>query len=167
MSQRRLNTKDLIEKIEKIAKSRIASEPVVSLDQFREAAKKLDPKTLLVIEDDESMRAVIQRIFEPEGYVLKMAADATELNLVLNDDPVDLILIDVGLPWINGFELAQLLKEHRDLKSIPLVFVSGTATEEDIKRAFSLGADDFIKKPFDVDKLRKTVRTLLKLNEPG
>lgn len=162
---KRTNTKDLVDQIEKMTKSRIASQPVVSLDQFREADKKLNPRTLLIIEDDESMRAALQRIFQPEGYILKIAADATELAKVLDDSPIDLILLDVGLPWVNGFELAQLLKTHRDLKSIPLVFVSGNATEEDMKKAFALGADDFIKKPFDVEKLRKTVQTLLKLND--
>lgn len=162
---KRLDTKSLVDQIEKMTKSRIASQPVVSLDQFRVADKKLNPKTLLIIEDDESMRAALKRIFEPEGYAVKMAADATELAKVLDDSPIDLILLDVGLPWVNGFELAQLLKEHRDLKSIPLVFVSGNASDEDVKKAFAIGADDFIKKPFDIEKLRKTVQTLLKLND--
>ncbi|MNT83258.1 KDP operon transcriptional regulatory protein KdpE [compost metagenome] len=58
-----------------------------------------------------------------------------------------------------------MLKDHKDLKKIPLVFVSGKATEEDMKKAFDIGADDYIKKPFDVDKLKKTVHTLLKLAE--
>lgn len=163
--KKRIHTKDLVEKIEKITKARIAEQPVVSLDHFREAKRKMDPKVLLVIEDDETMRAALQRIFEPEGYILRMAADATELSTVLDDQAVDLVLLDVGLPWINGFELGQMLKEHRDLKSIPLVFVSGQSKDEDLKKAFEIGADDYIKKPFDVEKLRKTVRTLLKLNE--
>ncbi|MBX2988440.1 MAG: response regulator [Bdellovibrionaceae bacterium] len=161
---KRINTRDLVSKIEKMTKARIASQEVVPLSQFREAKKKLEVKTLLIIEDDESMRAALQRIFEPEGYQLKIAADATELSKVFDDTPIDLILLDIGLPWVNGFELAQLLKEHKDLKGIPLVFVSGSASEEDVKQAFSLGADDFVKKPFDVDKLRKTVSTLLKLH---
>ncbi|MEK2689735.1 response regulator [Bdellovibrio sp. GT3] len=164
MKDKRINTKDLVNKIEKITKARIASQDVVDLDQFREAKKKLDPKIILVIEDDETMRSAMKRILESEGYVTKLAADATELSTVLDDHPVDLILLDVGLPWVNGFELAQLLKEHKDLKKIPLVFVSGKASEEDMKKAFELGADDYIKKPFDVDKLKKTVETLLKLN---
>lgn len=162
---KKINTKDLVSKIEKMTKARIASEPVVSLDQFREAKKKLDPKVILIIEDDETMRFALKRIFEPEGYVLKMAADGTELSTVLDGDAVDLILMDIGLPWVNGFELAQLLKEHRDLKSIPLIFVSGRSSEEDIKKAFEIGADDFIKKPFDIDKIKKAVSTLLKINQ--
>jgi len=165
MKDKKINTKDLVNKIEKMTKARIASQDVVSLDQFRDAKKKLDPKIILVIEDDETMRLAIKRILESEGYILKLAADATELTSVLDDQSVDLILMDVGLPWINGFELAQLLKEHKDLKKIPLVFVSGKASEEDMKKAFELGADDYIKKPFDVDKLKKTVDTLLRLND--
>ena len=162
---KKISTKDLVGKIEKMTKARIASQPVVSLDQFRDAKKKLEPKHLLIIEDDESMRSAYQRVFSSEGYLLKMAADATELSKVLDDQVVDLIILDVGLPWINGFELAQLLKEHKDLKKIPLVFISASATQEDMKKAFELGADDYIKKPFDIDKLKITISTLLKLNE--
>lgn len=162
---KKINTKDLVGKIEKMTKARIASQPVVSLDQFRDAKKKLEPKNLLIIEDDESMRSAYQRVFSSEGYLLKMAADATELTKVLDDQVVDLIILDVGLPWINGFELAQLLKEHKDLKKIPLVFISASASQEDMKKAFEIGADDYIKKPFDIEKLKKTISTLLKLNE--
>jgi two-component system aerobic respiration control protein ArcA len=165
MKNKRINTQDLVNKIEKMTKARIASQEVVQLDQFREVKKKLDPKVILVIEDDETMRMALKRILEGEGHVTKLAADATELSTVLDDHSVDLILTDVGLPWINGFELAQMLKEHRDLKKIPLVFISGKASEEDMKKAFEIGADDYIKKPFDVDKLKKTVNTLLKIND--
>ncbi len=161
MGNKKISTKDLVHKIEKLTKTRIASQPVVSLDQFRTTSKKFSPKTLLVIEDDESMRSVMQRVFSQEHYILKMAADATELSKVLDDEAVDLILLDIGLPWINGFELAQMMKEDRYLKSIPLVFVSGNASEEDIKKAFSLGANDFIKKPFDIDKLKAVIAQLL------
>ncbi len=164
-NNKKINTKDLISKIEKVTKARIASQPVVSLADFRDAAKKENPRVILVIEDDETMRLALKRIFEGEGYITKLAADATALSEVLDDTPIDLILMDVGLPWVNGFELAQLLKENKDLKGIPLVFVSGKATDDDMKRAFEIGADDYVKKPFDVEKLRKTVRTLLKLNE--
>ena len=162
---KKINTKDLVAKIEKMTKAKIASQPVVSLDQFRDAKKKLEPKNLLIIEDDESMRSAYQRVFSSEGYLLKMAADATELTKVLDDQVVDLIILDVGLPWINGFELGQLLKEHKDLKKIPLVFISASASQEDMKKAFDIGADDYIKKPFDIEKLKKTISTLLKLNE--
>ncbi len=162
---KKLNTTELIQKIEKLAKQRMASDSVVSLDEYRALKNKLDPKTLLIIEDDPSMQKALVRMLEPEGYILRMAKDASELTSLLDDNPVDLILLDVGLPWINGFEIAEMLKQHRDLKTIPLVFVSGSASDEDVKKAFQLGADDFLKKPFDVEKLKKTVKVLLKVKE--
>lgn len=163
MSKRKINAQDLIAKIEKITKARMASQDVVALDQFRDLKNKIDPKMILVIEDDETMRAVLQKIFESEGYLVKLAADGTELATVLDSTSPDLIVLDIGLPWLNGFELGKMLKEHKDLRRIPLVYVSGQATDQDIKSAFDLGADDFIKKPFDVEKMKKTVRTLLKI----
>ncbi|MFP5519328.1 MAG: response regulator [Bdellovibrionia bacterium] len=161
MKDKKLNTRDLVNRIEKITKARIASQEVVSLDAFRDAKNKIEPKVILVIEDDETMRASLKRILDSEGYSVKMAADAAELTHVLDGDPIDLILMDVGLPWVNGFELAEMLKEHKDLKKIPLIFVSGKASDEDMKKAFEIGADDYIKKPFDIEKLRKAIKTLL------
>lgn len=163
--KKKINAKDLISKIEKIAKSRMAQESVIQLDNFRDLKKKIEPKTILVIEDDETMRSAMKRIFEMDGFVVKMAADGMELSGILDDTSPDLILMDIGLPWLNGFELAQMLKEHKELKKIPLVFVSGKTGDDDIKRAFEIGADDFVKKPFEIEKLKKTVATLLKISQ--
>jgi two-component system aerobic respiration control protein ArcA len=165
MKNKKINTRDLVEKIERLTKSKMAEQDVVSLESFRDFKNKVDPYLILVIEDDETMRMGMKRIFESEGYAVRLAADGAELSTVLDDKPIDLIILDVGLPWLNGFELAQLLKEHKDLKSIPLVFVSGKSSEEDLKKAFELGANDYIKKPFDIEKLKKTVRTLLEINK--
>lgn len=161
----RLDTKELVQKIEKIMKGKMAQEEVVPLNQFRQLKKQAVVKTILVIEDDESVRKALQRIFESEGYRVKMAEDATQLSMVLDDTIIDLIVLDVGLPWVDGFELAQLLKEHRDLKKIPLIFVSGKTSQEDVRRGFEVGANDYIKKPFDIEKIKKTVQVLLKLSD--
>jgi len=165
MSKPKINTKDLVNRIEKITKERMTKESVVDLGSFRELKKKEMPRTILVIEDDETMRNALKRIFEADGMNVKTAADGTQLSTVLDDNPIDLIILDIGLPWINGLELAKLLKEHEDLKHIPLVFVSGKTSDFDVKRGFEAGADDYIKKPFDIDKMKKTVHTLLKLNK--
>jgi two-component system, OmpR family, aerobic respiration control protein ArcA len=164
MAKRKINAKDLIKKIEKMTKARMASQEVVSLDNYRDLKKKTDPKVILVIEDDETMRAAMKKIFEIDGYIVKLAADSAELSTIIDETTPDLILMDVGLPWINGFELGQLLKEHRDLRHIPLVFVSGKTSEEDVKKAFEIGADDYIKKPFEIEKLKRTVQALLKIS---
>lgn len=162
---KKIGTQELIQKIEKLTKQRMTSDSVVSLDQFRDLKNKLDPKTLLIIEDDESMQAALIRMLEPEGYILRMARDATELTNLLDDSHIDLILMDVGLPWIDGFELAEMLKQHATLREIPLLFVSGQATQEDMDKAFEIGADGFLKKPFEVSKLKSTIKELLEMGE--
>lgn len=164
MAKKQINTQDLVNKIEKLTRDRLVKENVVSLDQYRKLKTKKDPHSLLVIEDDETMRKALARIFESEGFLVKTAADGTQLSEVLDDSPIDLIILDIGLPWINGFELAKLLKEHKDLKEIPLVFVSGKTSELDVKRGFEVGADDYIKKPFDIEHIKKAVGTLLKIH---
>jgi len=138
----------------------------VALDPFRTAHKRLNPINILIIEDDETQRFSLKKILEADGYTPKLAADATELSLILDQDSeIHFIIMDVGLPWINGFELAQMIKEHRDLKSIPLVFLSGKAEPEDLQKAREVGADEYIKKPFDIDFLRVRIRELLKETE--
>ncbi len=161
---KKINTEDLVKKIEKITRDRIVKENVVDLEQYRDLKTAKTPKTILVIEDDETMRRALARIFEADGHVVKAAADGTQLSSVLDDQPIDLIILDIGLPWINGYELAKLLKEHNDLKEIPLVFVSAKTSELDVKRGFEVGADDYIKKPFNIDKMKKSIDTLLKIS---
>lgn len=163
MKRKSLSTQDLINKIEKITRERIAKGKVVNLQDFRDMKNKVEQATLLVIEDDETMRAALKRIFESEGYRVITAADGTQLSTVLDENSLDMIILDIGLPWINGFELAELMKDHTDLKRIPLIFISGLTSDADVKRGFEVGADDYIKKPFDVEKIKKTVNALMKL----
>lgn len=160
----KLNAKELLRKIEQITQARIAKDSVVSLSDYRSIKNKPAPETLLIVEDDETMRLALKRIFEGEGYRVLTAADGTGLSQVLDDTGLDMIILDVGLPWINGYELAELMKAHEELKNIPLIFISGRTGEAEIKRGFAVGADDFITKPFDVEKIKKTVRTLLRLS---
>lgn len=161
---KKIDTKSLVNKIDKITKERIAKEKVVSLGEYRKVKEKKEPISILVIDDDETIRNVLKRIFEAEGFKVIAAADGTQLSELLDDSPLDLIILDVDLPWINGYELCELMKENRDLKGIPLIFVSGHTSKDDIKQGFEVGADDYIKKPFDNEQIKSVVKTLLKLN---
>ena len=109
-----VNTKKLVEKIEKITKEKITKEKVVSLADYRNLKKKEEPKTILVVDDDETMRLALKRLFEAEGFRVLVAADGTQLSQVLDEHPLELIVLDIGLPWINGFELCKLLKENEE-----------------------------------------------------
>ena len=161
---KKMDTKDLVKKIERLTKERMAKEEVISFEDLRKLKGKTSSPTILVIEDDEIIRRGLKRVLESEGYKVLVAEDGTQLSEVLDDTSIDLILLDVGLPWIDGFELAEMMKEHKDLKDIPLVFVSGRTSKEDIQRGFDVGADDYLTKPFDLDKVKKTVRALIELN---
>ena len=163
MSKPRINTKDLVQKIERLTRERMSQSRVVDLQDLRRLKERKTQRTLLLIEDDETIRAALKRVFEAEGYRVLAAADGTQLSDVLDDVPLDLILLDVGLPWINGYELAEMMKAHPDLKEIPLVFLSARTSDADVKRGFDVGADDYIKKPFDIEKVKRTVNTLISL----
>ncbi len=160
---RKINTKDLVNKIEKLTKERMGKPDVIQMDDLRKLRERKIQRTILIIEDDETIRSALRRVFESDGYRVLAAADGTQLSSVLDDAPVDLIILDVGLPWINGFELAEMMKAHADLKEIPLVFLSGRNSEADVKRGFDVGADDYITKPFDIEKVKRTVNTLIHL----
>lgn len=160
---RKINTKDLVKKIERLSRERISQGDVVDMNDLRKLKERKIQRSILVIEDDETIRAALRRMFEGEGYRVLAAADGTQLSSVLDDAAVDLILLDVGLPWINGFELAEMMKAHDDLSSIPLVFLSARTSDADVKRGFEVGADDYIKKPFDIENVKRTVNALIQL----
>jgi two-component system aerobic respiration control protein ArcA len=163
VSRGKINTKDLVQKIEKLTKERMSKSDVVGIDDIRRLKERKIQRTILIIEDDETIRAALKRVFESDGYRVLAAADGTQLSSVLDDAPVDLIVLDVGLPWINGFELAEMMKANADLKEIPLVFLSARTSDADVKRGFDVGASDYIKKPFDIEKVKRTVNTLIHL----
>ena len=160
---RKLNTKDLVKKIERMTRQRMAEGPVVEMSDLRKLKVREPQRTILIIEDDETIRGALKRVFESDGYRVLAAADGTQLASVLDDGPVHLIMLDVGLPWINGFELAEMMKAHEDLSEIPLVFLSARNSDADVKRGFAVGADDYITKPFDIEKVKRTVHTLIHL----
>jgi two-component system aerobic respiration control protein ArcA len=158
-----MDTKRLIEKIEKIKRERMRHTKVVDLSEFRDTKRAEHRRNLLVIDDDETMRSVLKRIFESEGYKVYLASDGTHLSEILEDTPLELIMLDINLPWVDGYELCKLMKEHDDLRNVPVIFVSGKTSEIDIKRGFDAGCDDYITKPFNVDEITDTVKTLLKI----
>lgn len=163
MSQRKkINIQNLVDEIEKITKNRVKSEDVVSLSEFRKIKKEnKTPFHVLLIDDDDSFRNAMVRFLKHEGYKVTSSLDGTQLSKVLGDDPIDLILLDIGLPWVNGYELAEILKKNSDLKDIPLIFVSGKDSELDIARGKKVGADGYLIKPFELSVLKEKLKEVL------
>ena len=139
-------------KIENIKRQKILDNKVVSLTDFRDLKKSIESRTILVVDDDDVMRSALNRILEVEGYKVIQAEDGLELSKILETARLDMILLDINLPWVTGYELCRL----------PLIFVSGCAGKNDIEQGFAAGCDEYITKPFEVDYITNMItKTLL------
>ncbi|MCJ7778742.1 MAG: response regulator transcription factor, partial [Sedimentisphaerales bacterium] len=108
-------------------------------------------ETILIIEDDAAMLRGLKDNFEFKGYHVLTAADGEEgLNTALNKKP-DLIILDIMLPKINGYEVCRLIrKESLDM---PIIMLTAKGEESDINLGLNLGADDYVTKPFSIKEL--------------
>lgn len=152
-----LKRRTLRRQVEALKRSKLASKKVVRLEDFKELNKTSRTERVLVVDDDEVMRNALQRILESEGFSVTLAEDGLGLSRALENSQMDLILLDVNLPWVDGFELCSLIKGHDLLRRVPLVLVSGCKSPEDVDKGFASGADHFLAKPFEVDKLLEIV----------
>ncbi len=164
MSKKRYGDQSFSRQVAALNKKAVAQSKVVNLKDYREVAAPQNSKTILVVDDELVMRNAIKRIFEKERYRVLVAKDAMELSKIIEDTKLDLILLDINLPWVDGYELCSLLKAHPTLKHLPVAFVSGNKTEQDVKRGFESGCDEYITKPFEVDEIQQAVSQLLLKN---
>ena len=114
---------------------------------------------LLVVEDDRDVAALVSRYLSSQGFEVKVAANGAMLRRALADGPVDLVLLDLGLPGEDGFALTRYLREHW---RGPVIIVSGRGESVDRVVGLELGADDYVTKPFDLRELLARVRSVLR-----
>lgn len=153
--------KGIRRKIENIKKKRLVSKKIVSLSDFRELQKSIETLTILVVDDDKTMRGALKRVLEHENYRVLLAEDGMALSKVLEATRLDLILLDINLPWVDGYELCRVIKSHYALKNVPLILVSARKTQEDIDKGFQSGCDEYVTKPFDVSQITDTISKVL------
>ncbi len=121
-----------------------------------------NPTRVLVIDDTVSIHKLIVARLRPEGLEVTAELDGEAgLERAIADAP-DLILLDIGLPKVDGFEVCRQLKEHRATRNIPIIFLTGEADTESKVRGLDLGAVDYVTKPFDEIELRARVRAALR-----
>ncbi|MBF2051249.1 MAG: hybrid sensor histidine kinase/response regulator [Leptolyngbya sp. IPPAS B-1204] len=114
-------------------------------------------KTILVIEDDPFIRESIGDVLELEGYQVVTAANgAIGVALAFQHLP-DLILCDVSMPEMDGFEVLESLQQHPETNTIPFVFLTARTTKADQRQGMNLGADDYLAKPCTVPELLNTI----------
>ena len=118
--------------------------------------------TLLIVEDDPDTSDMLRVYFEAQGYRVVTAADGYTALEKCRAEPPDLILLDVRLPDINGFEVGQHLQGDVRTSRLPVIFVTERRGRDDRIVGLKLGAIDYITKPFDVQELRLRVRNALR-----
>ena len=112
---------------------------------------------ILVVDDQPAMQRNIRMGLQMEGYEVVIAADGCAALAVLEAQHVDLILADVAMPRMNGYQLYQELRRNPKWALIPFVFISARALDSDVRFGKSLGADDYLVKPFHLDDLLAVV----------
>jgi two-component system, sensor histidine kinase and response regulator len=118
-------------------------------------------KRILCIEDDPQMRLIVQMALEGAGYEMEEAADGKQgLDRAMETAP-DLILCDINMPGMDGFETLEELRKHKSTSFIPFIFMTGESPRKYLRKGMNLGANDFIMKPIDMGDLIKAVQVRL------
>ena len=104
----------------------------------------------IIVDDDRETREMLAQALGLEGFDVTQAANGLRLISTLHVDRPDVILLDVNLSWIDGFELCRAVKQNAEFKHIPVVFISARTASTDVKKGLDAGAADYFTKPVDL-----------------
>lgn len=117
---------------------------------------------ILIVEDSATIRSLIISTLDPAGdFTFVETGSGFEALKILPRDSFDLIITDINMPDINGLELVSFVKKSDLYKDIPLFIISTERSEADVKKGLSLGANEYVVKPFDPEDLQKMVQKYL------
>jgi DNA-binding response OmpR family regulator len=122
------------------------------------------PPLILVIEDDDHISQILKFMLERQGYRTLIATDGQAARRSIEESDVvpQLVLLDVMLPYIDGFEVVRIIRAQAGWQDVPVVMLTAKTMERDIVRALDAGANDYIVKPFQPNELLARVRRFLK-----
>lgn len=130
-------------------------------------ARDRERKKVLVVEDDTDVRSFASRVLELEGYRVLQAEDGDEGLKLARKIQIDLVLLDLRLPGLDGWSVLEQLKSEPKLASVPVVVFTATAAVSQQTRALAVGADDYLVKPLSAGSLTKTVGRVLRKRRRG
>ncbi len=119
------------------------------------------PKKILIVDDEEMVLDFQEIVLESGGYEVRSAGDAAQALNILDTENIDLVMLDVRLPGMDGLELCRQMKKNPKLKGIPVIFVTAKRGSADQKEGFEAGGVIYLMKPFTSEKLLTTVRAVL------
>ena len=115
--------------------------------------------SILIVDDDRSARQTLSALMEGEGYEVRSAPSGRTALMFAREEPPELILLDVRLPDVDGFEVCRQLKEDAGTRGVPVIFLSALEDAEDRVKGFEAGGTDYITKPFHAEEVLARVRT--------
>ncbi len=110
-------------------------------------------KKILIVDDDTTLRVALERYLLKRGFVVQTSASGVGALKTFQDDPADLIVSDILMPEMDGFEFCRQIRMSRSGQLVPLIFLSSRSEVEDRVQAHSIGADDYLIKPFEAREL--------------
>lgn len=119
-------------------------------------------KRILVVDDDEMNLKIARFVLEQKGYFVITATTGMECLTILNSKSVDLILLDVEMPIMNGIKTLEHIREHEEFTSIPVIFLTADETEDTVIEAGRLDAAGYVKKPYMPQDLLERVERIIK-----
>lgn len=122
----------------------------------------MDNKRILIVEDDKNISKLIRYNLEKEGYHCSIAITGEEALDILRSGVVDLLILDIMLPGVDGFELMRIIKRDDRLRMIPIIILTAKGEEVDRVVGFELGADDYVVKPFSPRELLLRIKAILR-----
>ena len=117
------------------------------------------PQHVLVVDDDVEIAHILSRYFTSNGFRVTTASDGVQMRRIVDAEPVDIVMLDLGLPGEDGLSLTRHLREHWHG---PVIIVTGRGESVDRVVGLELGADDYVTKPFDLRELLARVRSVLR-----
>ena len=115
-----------------------------------------------MVEDDEHIAYMLRFMLERAGYDVIVAGNGRDAQAVIkNLEPVDVVLLDLMLPYVSGYQLLTEIRDDNQWRYVPVVVVSGKVLESDIVKALDLGANDYVTKPFRPEELLARLRRVI------
>lgn len=127
--------------------------------------KKNQTSRILVVDDSSTNIVLLEAILNGQGYEIETAQSVKEAYQIIKKETVDLILLDLLMPRISGYDFLKEIKSNESTKDIPVIIVSAVADAENRKKSIELGALDFINKPIDIQYFIEKIETILKKKE--
>lgn len=119
--------------------------------------------TIMVVEDNEDVAYLLKFMLTREGFNVLTAEDGRQATaLIVGEEPPDLVLLDIMIPYVNGFQLLEKIKNTQGWNEVPVVMLTSKSQESDVVRALDNGATDYIIKPFQADELLARVKGILR-----